>query len=92
MSILEAAEKVIGERGEDYGDPKVNLTAISKAWNGYLFQRGFMMDNESLNPGDVAIMMALLKLIRQGNRHKEDNLLDAIGYIELAARVQNESD
>lgn len=92
MSILEAAEKIIGERGEDYGDPQANLTAIGKAWSGYLYQRGYMMDNEALTAGDVAIMMALLKLVRQGHRHKDDNLLDAIGYIELAARVQHEPD
>lgn len=91
MSILDQAKAIIVERGEDYGDPEVNLTAIAKAWSGYLFQRGFMMKTEELVPSDVAILMALLKLVRQGNRHKDDNLLDAIGYIELAARVHEHS-
>jgi hypothetical protein len=87
VSILESAEKIIGERGEDYGDPKVNLTAIAQSWSAYLHQTGCLAQDEVLEASDVAIMMALLKLIRQGNRHKDDNLLDAIAYIELAARV-----
>ena len=91
MSILDQAKAIIEERGQDYGCPKVNLAAICKAWSGYLFQRGFMMQNEELVPSDVAVLMALLKLVRQGNRHKDDNLLDAIGYIELAARVHEHS-
>jgi hypothetical protein len=87
MSILEAAEKIIGERGKDYGDPKGNLAAIAQSWSAYLHQTGCLAQDEALEASDVAIMMALLKLIRQGNRHKDDNLLDAIAYIELAARV-----
>lgn len=90
MSILKKAKEIIKERGEDYGCPKVNLAAICKAWSGYLFQRGFIFQNEELGPSDVAMMMALLKLVRQGHRHKDDNLLDAIGYIELAARVHED--
>ena len=91
MSILDQAKNIIEERGEDYGDPHANLAAIGKAWSGYLFQRGYLMPDDQLSPSDVAILMALLKLVRQGNRHKDDNLLDAIGYIELAARVHEHS-
>jgi hypothetical protein len=39
---------------------------------------------------DVAVCMALLKLSREAYLHKIDNLLDAAGYVGLAADMAEE--
>jgi len=37
---------------------------------------------------DVCLMLAMLKLCREMNAHVHDNLLDAAGYIGLAADME----
>lgn len=39
---------------------------------------------EGLDPKDVAMLMALLKIARESNQDKQDNLIDAVGYLGLA--------
>jgi hypothetical protein len=43
-----------------------------------------------LQPEDVALMMVALKLSRECNKHKEDNLLDIAGYIGTIEKIIKE--
>ena len=75
--ILKEAHALInGPRQGDYGTPSENFGRIASMWTAYL---GFPVTCK-----DAAIMMALLKIARESNRHKPDNILDACGYIGLA--------
>lgn len=72
--ILEAAAKcVCGDREQEYGSPENNFSIIARFWSYYL--------NVTIEPKDVAAMMALLKIARiaSGNA-KEDNWVDLAGY------------
>lgn len=79
-SILEEAERIInGERADMYGSAEDSFAHIAGLWGVYL---GMV-----LNPKDVAMMMILLKIARQRNKNKRDNLVDICGYAALAEKM-----
>lgn len=87
QNILREAETIIyGDREATYGHPAKNLESIARFWTGYLKQKYGL--EAPLSPEDVCWMMALLKMSRQMNSHKRDNLIDAAGYLALIERVQ----
>lgn len=76
--ILNDAHALInGERHTQYGKPDESFRRIAIMWGAYL--------DVKITAADVAFMMALLKLGRQANKYKLDNLIDAAGYIGLGA-------
>lgn len=76
-SILqEAAEVVSGARMRDYAHPRVNFERIAKMWSVLL--------DYPVTPRDVARCMIALKLARDVNTPKRDNLVDIAGYAETA--------
>lgn len=81
-SIFMEAENIInGPRAEDYGDAVFSFQRIADLWGAYL--------HRVLTPEDVAMMMALLKLVRlkySGFRH-HDSFVDMLGYVGLAHKV-----
>ena len=79
--ILKEAHALINaERQDDYGSPVESFARIAVLWSAYL--------DRHVTAKDVAICMALLKLSRESHRHKKDNLLDACGYLGLAADME----
>ena len=82
MSVLEEADKIInGPRQNDYGSADVSFQMIGKAWESIL--------HAPVSAHQVALCMAALKLVRESYNHKEDNLIDAAGYIGLAEQICN---
>ena len=80
--ILEQARKcVCGDREQDYGTPESNFSNIAKPWTAY---KGI-----EFSPKDVAVMMALFNVgrIMSGNP-KEDNWVDAAGYIAIGGEFE----
>jgi hypothetical protein len=72
--LLDAADIIDGDRNETYGGPEQSFTVIAEFWSTYL---GF-----TIQPSDVAAMMALLKIARikgSGGKHK-DSWTDGAGY------------
>lgn len=85
-TILEEAQEIIyGDREKTYGRPERNLTAIAEMWNAYLANS----NGSAITAHDVCMMMMLLKIARQANAYKRDNLVDACGYAALADRLEN---
>ena len=78
--LLEAHALVNGERQSSYGSPAEGFGRVATFWTAYL--------GHTVTAKDVCICMALLKLAREANRHKSDNLLDAVGYLGLAADAE----
>ena len=68
----EADRIVMGKRSRDYGHPYINHARIAAFWNCYL--------GIDLTPEQVAVMMILLKVARQMQTPKRDNLVDICGY------------
>jgi hypothetical protein len=78
--LLEAHTTINGERLDQYGLPENSFPHIAKLWSHWL--------EVEVGPADVAVMMVLLKLARQKNQAKWDNLVDACGYLALAADLE----
>lgn len=86
MSVIDKAKQIIdGDREQTYGKADVNLNRIADLWNAYV--RGRFDSSLLFTAQDVCWMMVLLKTARQMNADKEDNLVDAIGYIALIEKI-----
>ena len=84
--VLEAAKNIVcNNREKQYGSPENNFEAIAELWNAYLHTKQL----ELLNTTDVAIMMTLFKIGRMmSGKPKEDNWIDAIGYLACGAELE----
>lgn len=82
--ILAEATEVVGGRGKSYGTPEDNFARIARLWNAHLVNRYSVTDAKGgglLDPQDVSMMMALMKIARLANdpSHR-DSWVDVAGY------------
>jgi hypothetical protein len=77
MNILEKANEIVNLRSEEksrmYGDFHLSMEKTSNLAS--------IMSNKDISINDCYNVLIALKLARQANNHKEDNLLDAVAYI-----------
>ena len=77
MNILKKANEIVNERAEEkfreYGD---FIKCMSKT-----ARIASEMSSKEITTEDAYNVLIALKLSRQANAHKEDNLLDAVAYI-----------
>lgn len=88
--ILDAAKKIVtGDREQQYGKPEDNFAVIARFWEVYLSERCVSGGSDvTLNPDDVAMLMALMKVARiMTGTFKEDSYVDACGYLACAAEI-----
>lgn len=82
--ILKEADFVAGQgRSRDYGHPHPNHKRIADIWN---VQLGPKLTTP-IEPREVALMMIGLKLAREVNSPKRDNLVDAAGYVKCVDMI-----
>lgn len=72
-----AIKAVLGDRNADYGDPHPDFAGIALMWSGLLNTKL----NDRITARDVALMMTALKLRREAHKPKDDNIVDAHGYL-----------
>jgi len=82
---------IYGDREKTYGHPAVNLERIAHLWQAYLVAAIQSKDEFEFSAENVAWMMVLVKMARQMNKSKRDNLIDAAGYIALIERIEDGS-
>lgn len=86
-SILEEAAKITTEdRQRYYGHPSDNHGNTARFWVEYL-ERKFSVV-VGLTARDVCMMMILLKVSRDANAPKRDNLVDICGYARNAEQIE----
>jgi hypothetical protein len=73
--ILREAADIADERGLQYGDCDENFDRIQ-----YLLKDIFTLN---LSKAEIAQVFVATKLAREGNRHKDDNIIDAINYLAM---------
>jgi hypothetical protein len=73
------AIEVTRGRQQMYGHPAEVTAKVAPLWSAYL--------GVVVKPKDVALLMLLYKIGREMNRHKEDNLVDAHGYLLVYERI-----
>lgn len=85
---------VLGDRNADYGNPHADFAGVALIWSGLLNAKL----KDRITPVEVGLMMTALKLRRHAHRPKDDNLVDAHGYlacvewIERAERPQPQAE
>lgn len=82
-SILEEAKRIVhGERGENYGHPFEDFSRTAQIWSAVL--------DIDVTPEQVALCMVGVKISREVNRPKRDNIVDGAGYFETLEMVKQE--
>jgi hypothetical protein len=78
--ILTNAADTIDERSRTHGHYDLTLLRTSKLWADYL--------EREIDPMDVAICMALLKIARiMETRSHDDNWIDLVSYCAIAGEL-----
>jgi hypothetical protein len=73
-SICQEADYLVSnDRGNDYGPPKHDFLKTAKLWE-------VILGIENIKPEQIGLCMIALKLSRELNKHKRDNLVDICGY------------
>lgn len=92
--LLEAHKIINGDRQQSYGNPEDTHRVIAEMWSGFMrakISTGVIDYHAMISPKDVALMMVLFKIGRELNgAGSADNLIDAAGYIALAADMNEE--
>lgn len=78
----EADRLVSGDRGSSYGHPLDDFSKTAVLWSVILGVR--------VTAEQVAKCMAQVKVSRELNRHKRDNLVDECGYVKCLDMVIDE--
>lgn len=80
MGNKEITDDVVARRVRLYGDPVETFVRIAQVWSGIL--------GTHVNPTDVPLMMAGLKLVRtQVTPDYSDNSDDVDGYMDIFRRL-----
>lgn len=86
MSILEQAQEIVNNRSEEserqYGPFSEGMERAASIFSGMI---GMNMTAEHMFKALIA-----LKLSRESYKHKRDNLLDAVAYIQALENYINE--
>ena len=81
-TLEEAQDIVLNQRDQQYGsNSRLSMhIRIAKVWSGIL--------DREVQPAQVALMMAGLKLVRADNAPNHgDSYVDAAGYVAIAAEI-----
>lgn len=91
-SAVEEAQRLVhGDRGQAYGHPLEDFTAVAAAMNAYLMKK-YKMDRSILEASDVPVFQILVKVMREAERPKRDNRVDIAGYAETLQMVHDRMD
>ena len=83
-TVCQEADDIInGERRSDYGPVSKSFQRIADLWSPIL---GVQVTKEQ-----VGMCMIQLKISRELNKHKRDNIVDIIGYAALIENMETEN-
>ena len=73
-SILAEADEIVSD-GRGYGDPVETFEHVAKIVSA--------IKKKEFTPDDCCLVLMVLKLVREEQIHKKDNLLDLAGYTRI---------
>lgn len=86
-SVLQEAHRIVhGDRERQYSHPSRDYAKTAGMWTAFLREK--LRPGVVIEPAEATLMMALMKISREGFQTKRDNLTDASGYIGCTARIR----
>jgi hypothetical protein len=86
QTILQEAQALVyGDREKQYSHPIRDYGKTAGMWSAFLKEK--LLPGAVITPEEAVLMMVLLKVSREGFRHKRDNLVDGAGYFACAERI-----
>jgi hypothetical protein len=82
--LKEAIRLTMGDRNDQNGDPFENHLRIAKIWSVVLHQE--------IEPYQVALCMAGLKLARLAYNPLDDSFIDGAAYLAIAGEIVNKGE
>jgi hypothetical protein len=79
---LTEAKAIIQDRGMDYGHPTDNMSRTASLWAAYL--------EMPIEPYQVAMCLALVKVARSMETGKVDNYIDGAAYFAISGSLRTE--
>lgn len=79
---LTEAKAIIQDRGMDYGHPTDNMSRTASLWAAYL--------EVPIEPYQVAMCLALVKVARSMETGKVDNYIDGAAYFAISGSLRTE--
>jgi len=79
---LTEARAIIQDRGLDYGHPSDNMSRTASLWAAYL--------EMPVEPHQVAMCLALVKIARSMETGKVDNYIDGAAYMAISGQLKLE--
>lgn len=79
---LNEARAIIQDRGIDYGHPTDNMSRTASLWSAYL--------EVPIEPYQVAMCLALVKVARSMETGKVDNFIDGAAYFAISGQLRND--
>lgn len=84
--MIEAWGLTTGDRSAAYGRAEEVFEEYAMAWTAVL--RAKLRPGCYVSAADVAIMMTMLKLLRETRVPKRDNVVDGHGYMSILSRIR----
>jgi len=85
-TILQEAQRLVyGDRERQYSPPQRDYAKTAGMWSAFLREK--LRPGVAITPEEAVLMMVLVKISREGFRHKRDNLVDGAGYLACAERI-----
>lgn len=81
VGVLQEAATITEVRQGEYGEPIQHFRNVANAWEAILHTK--------ITSEQVILCMIALKVLREANLHKHDNLVDIAGYARLLERVKS---
>lgn len=81
MSTLDEAklkkflDEFFSSKSQEYGDYTETFKTVTTIFN--------MLTGQNITPKQGVLFMVILKLYREGFKHKNDSVVDAIGYLRM---------
>lgn len=79
---LTEAKAIIQDRGMSYGHPSDNMQRTASLWSAYL--------EMPIDPAQVAMCLALVKVARSMETPKVDNFVDGAAYFAISGELSTE--
>ena len=88
--LMKAAELISSKRQDTHGDCFKNHSQIADLWSVFLDDK--LKPMKEITPGDVAVMMCLLKISRSTmGDFNLDDFVDGAAYMAIAGEMNNGS-